>query len=356
MKKTISAIALGLCTLASSYAQNEVKPLELSGSVKDVKNGTIYLQRFDNKVFHTVDSALLVEGTFTFSTPVQLPELYGLTLDEGKNAYYIFLEEAPITVNLDTSAYYRHTTVSGSKAQDRFADYSKRQRDVQIADFIQEDPSSIVTAYVLYRNYSYRLSPGEIREYASQLDKSLHGTQYVNVLQDLANTLESVSTGKKAPDFASTTPDGQTERLSSHLGKGYVLLDFWAAWCGPCRKENPNVVAAYQKYKDKGFSVYGVSLDKSKDSWLKAIADDGLTWAQVSDLTYWKSDAADLYGVRAIPSNFLIDPDGVIVARNIRGEELQTTLQELLGDDDQQATLGVNVDTSAKTHTTTAEK
>ena len=329
-RKTITAI-LSALLFSSAHAQ-QAQPLNLSGTVTDVQSGQVYLQRFDNKIFHTIDSADLNNGTFHFTTSVQLPELYGLTLDKDKTPFYVFLEDGPVSVTLDTTAYYRNTTVTGSKAHDRFVDYSRRQRDVQIADFIKEDPTSITTAYVLYRNFSYRLTPPEIREYAGQLDQSLQNTQYVTVLHELANTLETVLPGNRAPDFASTAPDGSTIRFSEHLGEGYVLLDFWAAWCGPCRRENPNLVAAYQQYKDKGFNVYGVSLDKTREAWLKAIEADGLTWPQVSDLTFWNSEAAALYGVRAIPSNFLIGPDGTIVARNLRGEDLHKKLEELLGE------------------------
>ena len=329
--KTQITLLIGLFLSLSTAQAQQITPLQLTGTVPGAENGQIYLQRFDNKIFHTVDSATLTDGGFTFDTPVQLPEVYGLTLDKDKTPFYIFLEDAPIAVTLDTGAYYRNTTVTGSKSHDRFVDYSKRQRGLQIADFIKEDPASITTAYVLYRYFAYRLSPPEIREYTSQLDPSLQNTQYVTILHGLASTLETVLPGNKAPDFTSTAPDGSTIRFSDYLGKDYVLLDFWAAWCGPCRRENPNVVAAYQQYKDHGFNVFGVSLDKTKEAWLKAIEADGLTWPQVSDVTFWNSEAAALYGVRAIPSNFLIGPDGTIVARNLRGEELHEKLAELIG-------------------------
>jgi len=139
----------------------------------------------------------------------------------------------------------------------------------------------------------------------------------------------SVNPGAPAPDVNLPTPEGKMVSLSSLKGK-YVLLDFWASWCGPCRAENPNVVAAYNKFKDKNFTILSVSLDNNKDPWTKAIKDDGLVWTQVSDLKGWSSSAAVTYAVQSIPTNFLIDPGGKIVARNLRGGELEGTLQQLL--------------------------
>ncbi len=135
--------------------------------------------------------------------------------------------------------------------------------------------------------------------------------------------------GDMAIDIAQPNENGEVQKLSDLRGK-YVLLDFWASWCGPCRKENPTVVQAYQKYKDLGFTVFGVSLDKSKDKWLAAIKKDNLTWTHVSDLKGWKSEAAALYKVRGIPTSFLIDPSGKIIYKNLRGDRLNKTLGELL--------------------------
>ncbi len=144
-----------------------------------------------------------------------------------------------------------------------------------------------------------------------------------------------INIGDKAPELVFKSPEGQEIALSSLKGK-MVLIDFWASWCRPCRRENPNVVRAYNEFKDKkfqngnGFTVYGVSLDRNKESWINAIKADNLTWTHVSDLKYWNSEAARLYKVRGIPSNFLIDGDGIILAKNLRGNKLEETLKKYL--------------------------
>lgn len=323
---TIAALSLLLSTVAV-YAQ-EKSNVEITGTVKGQNSGKVYLQKFNNKMFFTLDSAELKDGTFKFKKTLELPELYGLTIDQDESPLYVFLEEGKITVSLDSEGYYRNSVVTGSVSNDLFTNYKKRKQ-VKIDAFIKENPSSLVAAYVLYRDFSYRLNPEEIRSNLQLLDPKLSNTPYVAVLKDLVNVLTSVGIGNKAPDFEGLTPEGKSIKLSDHFGK-YLLLDFWASWCGPCRRENPNLVKAYKQYHDEGFEIFAVSLDKNKDAWLKGIKDDNLSWIHVSDLAFWNSAAAKLYGVRAIPANVLIDPKGMIVGRNLRGEDLDKKLEELL--------------------------
>lgn len=329
MKKYFLLVLSVIAILSCNSSKNSNDNLKLSGSVEGVKTGTVYLQKFSNKSFITIDSTDIVDSKFSFNQDLELPEIYGLTLDPTKNSLLVFLDENPVTITLDSAQYYRNSKVEGSDLHNLYVEYRK-QKDVEIDEFIKQHPASLVSAYALYRDYSYRLPPEVIKSNIQLLDPSLHNTVYVKALEKLVSTLEVVAVGKSAPDFTANDTDGNPVSLSSHLGNGFVLLDFWASWCGPCRRENPNVVSAYNKYKDKGFNIFAVSLDKEKEPWLQAIENDKLTWANVSDLKFWESEPAKLYGVRAIPANYLIDANGVIVAKNLKGEDLHNTLEQLL--------------------------
>ena len=160
--------------------------------------------------------------------------------------------------------------------------------------------------------------------------KEWPASQFTKELSNVVEKLKITAIGQQAPEISLANPNGQIVKLSSLQGK-YVLIDFWAKWCGPCRRENPTVVKAYKRFKDKGFEVYGVSLDRNKEDWVKAIAEDGLTWTHVSDLKYFESQAAKDYNINAIPFSILLDKTGKIIAKNLRGAALEKKLEEVLG-------------------------
>ncbi len=334
MKKLIPSLIAALLAIAV-HGQPSPKPLNLSGTVKDVSSGTIYLQRYDNKSFFTIDSATIVNGTFSFNSQVLLPEIYGLSLigsgESPFDSFIVFLDETQINVDLDTAHEFRNTVVKGSKEQDLLAQFRAR-RGVPIQDILKEHPASLAALYYLYRYHSFRLTPTELRASIDLIDPSFEHSAYVAVLRNLADVIEGISVGNKAPDFSAQTVDGTAVRLSDYLGSGYVLIDFWASWCPPCRAENPHLVKCYDAYRNSGFEIVGISLDSRNEPWVKAIAQDGLPWTQLIDRAAWAGEGVKTYGVRLIPANFLLDKDGVIVAKNLKGEKLDETLARLLGD------------------------
>ena len=219
-------------------------------------------------------------------------------------------------------------TASASRLEKEALSLEKEMTALQ-KDFIRNNPASFVAPSIL-TSLSYEMEGDEIESFINAMDTAVANTDMIKDLKERVVKMKSVAIGQKAPDFTLNDPEGNPVSLYSKLGPKLLLVDFWAAWCGPCRRENPNVVKVYNEFNKKGFDVFGVSLDQKKDDWVRAIADDKLTWTHVSDLQYWNSAAAGLYAVNSIPANFLLDENGVIIAKNLREQALYDTVKELL--------------------------
>ena len=317
-----------------------------------------------------VDSTLVTNGSYSFKGSVKEPLLVSLRAvhrSSKRDLFPLFLENATLKVASPDS--FSLATVSGSKSDrdyriltkmlkpynDRMgalsAAYMGYRRDKDEAGmkrideqaellqdsirqqykvFLNNYAQSPIAMYA-FRNYAgWDIKPAEVEPVFLKLSEATRNSPAGQEMAGRIQKAKLVAIGSAAPNFTQNDTLDRPVSLTSFRGK-YLLIDFWASWCGPCRQENPNVVAAWQKYKDKGFDVLGVSLDQptGKERWLKAIHDDKLTWTQVSDLKYWKNDVAVAYGIQAIPQNYLLDKNGVIIGKNLRGEALQAKLAEL---------------------------
>jgi peroxiredoxin len=363
--------------------------VRISGTlINPLKGNYIYLDELLSSEMKSVDSVRIPEdGTFDFKREIKSPAFYVLKIDD-RNFLTMLLspgEKMKLSANYDSLNY--PVSVTGSKGTELMADYNRKLRNtiskltglstiyrenvnnpalpaviesldsiaqtyldeinIYTKSYIDENLTSLVSLIALYQQVApnvYVLNPAKDYQYYLKVDSTLSAlypdyepvtTLHEQVKQLVAgvNTTEATTTpageGAEAPEIVLPTPQGDTIKLSSTRGS-VVLLDFWASWCAPCRQENPNLVRAYNTYHRKGFQIYQVSLDKTKEAWMKGIEDDQLgKWIHVSDIQYWNSKVVQLYKIESIPSNFLLDKNGRIIATNLRGEALQTKLAEL---------------------------
>lgn len=357
----VIASIMGACTSKPHYV--------VKGQIDGSDSITFLLQKRDAGKIITIDSAVSRKGTFIIrGGAVNYPQLVQLVAGNTRKRTSFYLENSDITITGTLDSLFK-AKISGSKTQDeyqKFVDsnkpltekYSKTYVEYKAAsqagdkakvaelekladsiqtemtnlqkNFVRNNPASYVSPSIL-SSLSYEMEATEMESMINGMDTAIAALPQIKSLKERVAVMKSVAVGQKAPDFTMNDVDGKAVALSSKIGSKLLLIDFWAAWCGPCRQENPNVVKVYKEFNKKGFDVFGVSLDQKKEDWIKAIADDKLTWTHVSDLQYWSNAAAKMYAVNAIPANFLLDEKGIIIGRNLRGEALYNKVKELLG-------------------------
>jgi len=384
MKKVLWILLLAITV---SSCETEPEHFTISGEVQNANGKKLYLIELQTNNIVFLDSVILNrEGVFSFKGQTQVPKFYALRTSANNYLTLIVNPKEQITVVTEGNNLAKDPVIEGSPESKKITELRKRlDQSVEQLDslgaqyrsligtrdlvkkrdslskvseeiiskhteytktFIKENSNSLASLMALYQQIAprkYVLSPKDNYEYFALVDsslmakypksdavKALHSQLQEITRQRNANSEinAAVGIGNAAPEIALPNPEGDTISLSSLKGK-YVLVDFWASWCRPCRIENPNLVKNYNKYHDKGFEIYQVSLDKKKDSWTDAIKKDQLDWVHVSDLKFWNSSAAQLYKVQSIPASFLLDKNGKIIAKNLRGDLLEAKLSEL---------------------------
>ena len=379
MKKYVLICAV---LFAATLVAQEEKPFTVKGSYKNFSMPVwkVYLsyRQGDKNVSDSIESK---DGTYSFTGKTAEPVMAGLRVRfqpkpdgtptrmiSGRDFATIFI--SPGTQEVSSVDSFSNFTVKGSKAHDEYvklnfmlktvsaqrsaagAVYTQAAKDQNetarkaaentldslekvareiYGVYLKDNNQSPIASFALSNYAGWDINAAEVEPFLNNLSAAQKEYPSIKILAANVEIAKKTTVGAMAMDFTQNDTLGVPVKLSSFRGK-YLLVDFWASWCGPCRRENPNVVKAYQAYKDKGFHILSVSLDQpgAKDKWIEAIHKDGLTWSHVSDLKYWQNDVAKQYGIQAIPQNLLLDPAGKIIAKNLNGEDLQKKLAEIL--------------------------
>ena len=347
MKTKIILFAVVVIVLAACTSKPKTETFNINVNLANADGQTVYLQ----KDGQTLDSAVIANWDAVFETPVcKDNEMYGIMLKGWRRPFAFFTDNTNVTLEGDAQNP-NAILVKGSESQDRLMAFTQSYNDLEAKleadstmaqadkdeilkmhcfDYVWENPTDPVAHYVMYR-YKWAFGPCELR---TMIDNIHHAdstltTKNLAMAEEYVEKQERVQAGQPIIDFTQNDPDGNPVTLSELAQGKLLLVDFWASWCPDCRKANPDVVAAYQKFHDQGFDVLGVSFDTDKEKWLAAVEKDCLTWTQVSDLQGWNNAAGALYAISFIPQNALIK-DGVIVARNLEGAELMEEVERQL--------------------------
>ncbi len=372
--KRISGLLLLTLSLVS-FAILAPGDYTISGTAAGIQNGnkvTIQLQD-PVKGIVLIDSAKVVDGKFSFKGNTPEPGIHFLEVQGIQDKVAFVLEEGKINFTIYKDSVGK-SKIGGTKSNDDLYGFNrsamKIQQKMQVfkeanvqkfteaqtksdtvtinqlikelnlmnnelinlsAGFPEKNPKSYLS--VLFIDNMFNAPDADIKKITknyNNLDQSLKNTKLGKALKSRIDTFVSIAIGNDAPDFSAPNPEGKTVSLKQSLGK-VTIIDFWASWCGPCRKENPNVVALYNEFHDKGLNIIGVSLDRDAAKWKEAIAKDGLMWTHISNLKFWQDPIAVMYGIKSIPATLILDEKGTIIARDLRGAELRNKVASILG-------------------------
>ncbi|MDO5978679.1 AhpC/TSA family protein [Flavivirga spongiicola] len=328
MKRIILGI---IALLVISCNEKQTAEFSLSGKTNGIENGT-YLFLMTDEV---IDSSMVKDNTFYFKTKLsKTPTIGTLRTPDWFERRVLWLENSAMTFDASKTSFI-NAKVLGSESENLsqtlypISDTIPRQESLKMEmNFVKDNPNSIVSAQIL-SVYSTTWGKEKTTNLFNRFPKEIRESNYGQKIARYIELNKDPKIGEQFADFEMADPNGNSIKLSDIKGKT-VLLEFWSSWCGPCRKENPNLVKTYEKFKPKGFEIIAVSLDEDKKSWISAIEKDSLNWLHVSDLKGQANEASLIYGINGIPDNFLIAENGTIIGRDLRGEKLKQKLTEIM--------------------------